>query len=332
MGWADRALAASKVASQKAKAAAKELATEIDSEYFEDARYEALRLRAGQLAERSLKVAAEARVAGSEALSELGNTEAGARVGGGARKVGMAISTLPIFTALGDSIKARHGVPELHQSFVDRPGDPARALFLAEAMARVQRDLRTYGRARSMVSPTYAVRRQLIRSAVELGDTGDATQTKLMKVAFVRALAQVRANPTDAKALHVMARVYLVQGMTDDALRLAELAIFADRANGLAWVTLARVFLARGDYTQAARAAHEAIDRGAGYGNEVLASLEMLGEDQSGSQRIDRYEMYRSRITADDRAAYLGVAVDANGMLDQIKRSQLDKLNRLLGA
>lgn len=247
------------------------------------------------------------------------------------------IATLPVFTALTDAARARHGVDDLYATLRVHPQDPQQALWLAEALDRVHGDLALFGRVRSLTSPTYALRRRLLLSALELGEQpSDPVRVRLLKSAYRRSLSAVRVNSKDHEALHVLARIYLAQGDLVSAGRLAKVSILTDPSDGLAWITMARVFFVAGQYSSAKVAAERAVSAGAGYGNELLAQLVIAQTPEEAATAVAEFERLRSLVTPADRRAYFGTAVEPRAALRHVKEEQVrravDMLDLMRGA
>jgi hypothetical protein len=318
MGWADRARAAAKVASKVTS----EALAEFDAKHAGDADYQRWKMRAGQAVAGAREVAEGAREVATEALTEAGATPTGKAVGDKARSMAKVLTSLPLFTAVFDAAKARHGVDELYARYAEQLDDPTRAVQLAEGLDRVQRDLGVYRRVRSVTSPTYAVRRQLILSAVKLGDDhDDPVRVQLLKRAFVLSRRRLQTDQADAEALHVLSRVYLAQSDLQTALTSCKMALLADPADGLAWTTLARIQLEADDLHASRLSATKAVSLGADYANELLATLVLA--DMSDAAGIAEFERLRSLITHEGRRGYLGTSVDAQGALRYVKDQQV---------
>jgi len=326
MGLLDRATATARLLAREAEAKARELITEFDEGLHEDGDYVNIREKGKELLDKSKKALEEGKVLGSELMTEFGETKTGATTGEVARKAGQMINAMPVLSALIDSFKARHGVEVLAKKMSEDPLNPMCAVQLAEALGRVKRELRYYQRTRSVISPTYALRRHLIIGAVGLGDaTDDPTYLRLQKHAFNLALSQVRSDPTDTLALHSLARVYLNQEESEHALRSAKLALLSNPADATVWVTLSRCYLAMDRFDDAKQAAKRATELGAGYGNEVLAAVTLTEADGLRSEVAAKFEIYRGKVTPQDREAYLGAPMDARTTWESLKEIQMIK-------
>lgn len=175
MGLMDRAVARARLAADQAKQAAHEL----DSRLSDDPDYAAARAAAVDGTERGRAALDRARAASEGLLEEAGSSDTGAKIGDKARNVATVLARLPVVSAMTDAAKARHGVSELHSQLVENPADPFNALWLAEALDRVEQDLDRYRRVRSMTSATYGIRRAAILGALALGaDCQDPTRLR----------------------------------------------------------------------------------------------------------------------------------------------------------
>ena len=324
MGWMDKALATAKLTADKAVKVSKELAEEFDAGLSSRDDYRSVKELAAEFRTKGMELAAGARDLTAEVAKEVGETELGAKAGQKMRSAAGVLAALPLVTAVTDVAKARQGVDELYAILLAQPQDPERALWLAEALDRVQRDLGMYRRVRSVTSMTYAARRRLIVGALELGlQPVDATRLRLLKSAYGRARSSLSANPEDAQALHVLSRVYLAQGDVLTAIKLAKLSILISPSHGLSWITLSRSFLAAKEYASAKEAAERAVSAGAGYGNEMLAQLILVQSQEGTTETVAEYDRLRSLVTMEDRRAYLGTSVDPRDAIRHIKDEQV---------
>lgn len=126
---------------------------------------------------------------------------------------------------------------------------------------------------------------------------------------------RIVADPRDAVALHVAARVYLHQGMYDDAARLALAATEADPAAGGPWVTAARARLRQDRAEDARHLAGQALTRGCTVAHEITAELlrrdlRTAGQASVG-ERGGAYARELDKISRADRRSYYGAAPGA---------------------
>ena len=329
MGFMERATARGRLlAAQAAR-----VAGEVDAEWMANPECAAARTKVMAGRETGISKAKEARAPGAELLVEVGSSDTGQRLGAKARSTAGVLAQLPVLSAVNDAALSRHGVQQLHQELVDDPGDPLRALWLAEALDRVQVDLGRYRRIRSFTSPTYVVRRQAILGAMALGaEAQDSTRLRLLKAAFVGARSQVARDPGSDAALHVLARVYLAQHQPKTALPVTKRALTRAPEDGLLWITLARCYMQLGSSSASATiAAQRGANYGATYAHELLAQLALLGDAQTDVDvAVSSFERERSLITPEGRQAYLGVSVDGRGALTQLRAEQTRRASEAL--
>jgi tetratricopeptide (TPR) repeat protein len=328
MGFMDRAVAKGRLLAEQAARAAGEL----DAEWSANADYAAARAKAVTTRQAVRVRADQTRELGADLLDNAGSSETGQRVGAKARTASGMLAKLPVFSAVNDAARSRHGVQELHAALVDDPRDPLRALWLAEALDRVQVDLTKYRRIRSITSPTYAIRRRAILGTIGLGaDKQDTIRTKLLKSAFLGARSQLERQPGDAASMHVLARVYLAQNQPKTALSVTKAALTQAPQDGLLWTTLARCYMQLGSTTSANIAAQRGVEFGASYAHEMLAQLALLGDAYTDMDTaVTAFEREKACITLEGRRAYVGVAVDGRGALTTLRGEQSRRANEAL--
>jgi hypothetical protein len=332
VGLIDRAKAAAKDAQDRVTAAARS-GEERVAGVVGDERYAKARDRAGSSVSR---VVDGTRRAGGAALDRAGATAGGQRVGDGARRAVRELQALPLVGLTPEAVAARNGVPTLRKRLRHDPKNPEHALWLAEALLRTQREMRVVRAAKSAANPTAVAARGVTHVAVRLGQPrGDPPHLRLLKTAFSGAAARVRADPSDADALRVCSRVYLVQGMLADAVRLAELAAAADPDDGRACATAAYAHLRSGDDGAAAEHAERAIARGCTVGHEVHAELLrrqlVAAGDQPLKERSDAYAARLAQVERRDRRAYYGAALGAPSVTWAVTAQESRKTARLTG-
>jgi len=326
MGIFDRASAAARLVADQVKTTAVETAREFDAGLSDKSDYRTLRQLGQDALTSSKQYLAEGRELGVGLMREVGETEAGAATGTSVRTLGKQINALPVLSAIVDSFKARHGIEELATRLVEEPENPLKAVQLAEGMSRVTRDLTYYRRTRSIISPTYAIRRQLIVGAVGLGlEDSDATVVCLQKRAFFQAKAQIHADPTNTNALHTMARVYLNEGDRVQALVTSKLAVLSEPKAGVCWITLARCYLLEDRVEDARSAASKAVSLGQSYGNEVLAALALIDAEGGVRDTSLRFDELRASVKPQDRQEYLGAPLGAKAAWDTLLETQWTK-------
>ena len=330
MAWFDKGKATTSIVAKNAKKVANEVKKEIDNEFGDSEWYQEAKNIATEVkkeAQIAYQVAAELSGVMAE---DFGNTESGKFIGEKSRSAGKFLSTLPIFSLKTDVIKNRHGVEHLFEHFSEDPNDPERALFLAEALSRVQSDLDVYSKVRSATSPTYAVISKSLITASYLGkEPSDPTQIKLLKLAFFKSIEKLKANPADSKALHILSRVYLAQKKHGEAIRFGKLSILADPNDGLPWVTLSRTYSEIDQHENARRAANRAIEKGAKYGYLLIADYDLADSEKANFGQVTKYIENREKVSLKDRSKYLGPGVLGNNILEGIGRNQFNKLTEL---
>lgn len=330
MGWMDKAVAGAKVAKENAKKLSQEVLEDLDATYGDDERFVAARQAARDLRTKAGAAVADARELKNEALDEFAQTQKGKAFGEGARKGVAALAGLPILSALADGLQARHGVPQLYQEFLADPQHPMRAVHLAEAMGRAQRDMRTYRTVRSLTSISYLAVSQGVRASTSISDEPlDPTEVRILKIAFAQSVRRLRADRKDVEANHALARVYLAQGMHDQCLRFSQTAILLNPNDGLPWVTLARAHIEMGDLATAIRASEMAVARGATYGHETLAVARLRMADPGTMDDVRAYERTKGLVKPADREAYLGFAAELSAVMELVKAEQITKIERL---
>ena len=332
MGFFDKAKAAAVLAKKKAAEAAQTVAKQVEDEFGDDDLYRSAKQSGKKVVTKAKEVAVVVKDAGAELLEEAGQTGAGKAVGRTVRSATQKLSNLPVFSVAADTARARNGVASLHQAFVADPHDPEKALLLAEALERVNRDLTFYNRVRAAVDPSRILVQQAVKAANTMGATpSDPTQLRLLKLAFGSAIRRLRANPRDPTALHVLSRVYLIQGDVGESARFAKLAILADPAAASPWITLARSYVAADQSSNAEKAARRSVRLGASYGNKVLADVLLAQATSDDLAAIDRYEATCGQVTARGRREYLGVDVTSDEVFEATKEAQASRLRKLMG-
>ena len=330
MSWLDKAAAASKLAAQQTRKAAAKSQEYIDDKYSDDVRYERFKDSTVLLARKSSSIASQATGLADDTLTGLGETGTGNAVGESARSIAAWAGELPVVSVLGDTVLSRHGVDRLAQALADDPTNPRSALYLAEAMHKCETDMAAYTRIRSATSLTFALRRSIITSTLELGDEeSDPVKIQLLKSAFVRARARLAKIPRDTDALEVIARVYLLTSRPDESATMAKICVSVDPLYGGGWVTLARAYLGLSMNENAVRAATKAIELGSGYGYILLASAELLESDAGARESIERYEATKARCLPVDREAYMGFSGEGSQIFEDILSRQSGKVKRL---
>jgi hypothetical protein len=211
MSWKHKVVAAARLAAAQAQEATKEFQAKYE--------HDPLMQEAEDLAARARTGLQRVSATIDELTSGAGATEAGEAVGARARSLAGAARKMPILGAPMELLKERHGLAELATAFAaDRSA--VRALWLAEAMARVKADAILYKKTRSVISPTFAARQRLIGTVLGLGaEEEDDVQVRLLKYAYVGARKQLQAVQVDSEALHVAARCTCARGCCDPPTR-----------------------------------------------------------------------------------------------------------------
>lgn len=309
MGLMDRAKAAVRDAqdqvTESARAAEDRVAAKVG-----ERRYAAVRSGTGKAAGATARGAGAAGAAG---LRGIGGTRAGQKMGQGARTVATEVAGLPVLGLGSEILAARNGVPELIARVQRDPRDPEACLWLAEALRRTERDSRVALAVRTLTSPAAPLVRAASTIATKCGsEPVDPMPRRLLRRAFALASARIAADPADAPALHVAARVYLAQGMDSDAARLAALAAAADPQSGTALVTAARARLRQGRTDEARALAEQALAKRCTVAHEITAELlrrdlRAAGEATVG-QRGAAYARELDLVNRQDRRDYYGAA------------------------
>ena len=329
VGLFDKASAAARLAAEQIKATSVEVVKEFDAGWNDNSDYRNLRQTGQELLRAGRKYAEDGRAYSNEVLLEFGETRAGGSTGDTARRIGRGVNALPVLSAIVDTFKARHGIEALVARLADDPDDPIKAVQLAEGMSRVAREMTHYRRVRSVVSPTYAIRRQLIVGTVGLGlGDGDSTVRSLNKRAFVQSRQLLSIDPTNTNALHSLARVYLNEGSYKDSLRTGKLAVLTNPADADVWITIARCYLALDIMGDAELSANRAAAMGQSYAYEVLAAIALIQAEGGISETSTRFEKFRASVQVDDRCQYLGAPLDAKSAWESLLGSQWAKGER----
>jgi hypothetical protein len=241
---------------------------------------------------------------------------------------------LPGVTATADLIAARHCVDLLSEGLNEDPADPRRHLWLAEALIRVRRDMRRVRRLWAVGDPSSIIVRTAVSRAAALGEGADAEEpaVRLLRRAFHLARARVQRREADATTLHVLARVYLAQGMPADALRLARLAAAAESGERAdVFVTAARAFAKLGRRADAARMAERAIEHGSSLGYELLAYQHVTDRTRLAREpgaRVAGWRDLRRQVRLEDRERHFGAARTPAQVAKAVKSAQMEKTGR----
>lgn len=258
-------------------------------------------------------------------LTRVGGTRPGEALARGTRATGTQVRKLPIVSAAFDVAAQRNGVVELRERLNDDPADAMAHVHLAEALRRTERDLYVLLAGRAIINPGSLVVRQALRAAAGLDQAAtEPPARQLLRRAFTLAKHRLRADPDDAEALHVAARVYLAEGHARHAVRFSRrAAIAAPPAAGPALITLGRAYLEVGDKDAASRAATMAIQRGMTVGHEILIAAD---DTATGWRERAVIDAERSAcVEAEDRRLYNGVAYTPSDVTRAVVATQGEK-------
>jgi hypothetical protein len=331
VGWWDKVKAATSEVTTVAKEVTDAIASEVEQEFGDQDWYQEVKDTGQAITEFSKEALQDAATSVGGALEDFGKTADGKMVGEKSKQLAGFLSKLPVLSLATDIMRTKNGVDDLYEHLKAEPTDPQRHLWLAEALDRMNQDQRRYTAIRSTVDPSYLVARHAIKTSTELGEEPiESPRLRLLRNAFSLALGQLKENPADRDAIHVVARVYLAQGHLGEATRFAKLAVLADPKDGLALVTLSRVYLAQEQFENANRASHLAIERNATTGHEVIADLVLKSEAGDASTRIERYSAILDQVSQTDRERYWGPSVEGINMVEAVGAAQVKKATDLL--
>ena len=331
MGWLDKLKAAGLEAQRMTREAAAAVVEEAETEFGDHEWYGSAKRLGRTVGEFGLDVVAVTRETATEAVETVGQTEAGRYAGRTSRQVAGFLSKLPLLSVATDIMRARNGIDGLYEHLKASPDDPVRNLWLAEAMARLERDRGRYIAIRTAIDPSFYVRQRAMEVGVGVGaEKQRPPRERLLRNAFALAIRRLEQDPADAAALHVLSRVYLGQEVLGEAVRFSKLSILADSGDGHSVFTLGRCYLALDQPDNSRRAALLAIERGTSMGNELLAELCLVDPALAGTDRIEAYSESLERVEVDDRARYSGPAVRSVDVFDAVRAAQLQKARDLL--
>ena len=330
MKWWHKTAAGGLEIRQAVTQAADALEDKVTARYSDNERFVATRARSHAILAGLRHWSAEANTRKDEQLARVGATPAGQSVGAALRRTAQHAGRLPVLSTPMDVIIVRNGLDSLIHQLREQPDDPQRHLWLAEGLLRVERDLRAYAIARGVVRPKSLVIRAGLRIAASLGQQDQPPAARLLRRTFELAVARLRHRPDDAVALHVLARIYLIQDLPDQAVRFAKLAVLADQASAAeSLVTLARSYARAGLPRNAKRAANLAIDDGQSLGYETLAAItreEHASRGLDGAQpRMAAYTALMRLVRPADRERYEGVGRDRIDTARTVLAVQWDK-------
>ena len=308
-----------------------EARSKISTARLDDAR---TRARGQFAATRSGERARGGAAAAEARLDQFGSTSAGKKVSSATRAFGKLASKVPVLSATVDSVSVSNGVDVLKAAVKDAPRDPVAKVQLALALHRTARDMGQVRLAKALVNPASMITRVAIQKSAALGaEDRMPLDEKLLRAAFKQA-AQIRTHrPTDGGNLHVLARIYLIQGMHDQARQIGRLALAASAPHpGDVYVTLAEVEREAGNIAGADQYANLAIKHGSTLGYAVLADL-ALDTPGSTAERSRAYEQLAVHVAVADEVRYYGVPLNPNraDVLKRVARIHQDKARYLVG-
>jgi hypothetical protein len=264
-----------------------------------------------RLDEKAKTLGEQARAKRDDTLVWAGSTNTGGRVGELARRFGGEMSGIPLLSLPRDLIRERSDITRLTDDVRQDPTDLYACLFLAEALATLERDMELYQVAQGIANPQAAVTRQAVKTLAGLGSgTHVPASERMLRRSYALATARLKGGH-DADACHVIARVYLAKHKADVATKPAKLALSEDDhpGRGAFLVTLARAYFGSTHFASARRAAELAVEAGCSVGYQVLADLLFeSATDRHGtrSERRRRFEELAAKVSDDDKRAYYG--------------------------
>lgn len=333
MGWLEKAQAAAKIAASEAS----KLATEaknalVESDLDSVKTAENKELLRGLLSI-SKDVIAGAKELTSELIEEAGQTEKGQLIGEGIRELGKAVQKLPGVGLLADSIRARHGIPELVDQLSKDPLDPLKNIQLAESMYKVDRDLKFTDTATGVLHPLAAVARESAKQVSKIGQIDqDPLKIALLKRAFFLArerLIENKSSQENSKNLVVISRVYLALGNEDIARKAAEIAFEFDKGNYSAIFLQGLSAFSVGDKVEAMNFASFCINNNFTLGYQLAADIELTSSNKPYKVRIKGYEEQIAKVTSNQRKKYYGFVLNADSATSSVLSEHFDKASAI---
>ncbi len=248
----------------------------------------------------------------SHRLDDVGGSSAGRTVARATRSVGKVVSKVPGMSALSDSVGIRHGVDILTIAVKENPKDPELLLQLALALRRKSHDMKEVRAVKAVANPMSLVTSSGMRVAAGLDADPNAIpmEEKLLRAAFKRTMAVRKVRPTDADNLHLLARIYLAQGHTETARKLARLSLAASPTYpGDVYTTLTAVEVAAGNGDRVEQYTLLADRHGSTVAHRYAADF-ALTTDRSSVARIREHEHHVSLIEAEHEIRYFGASLD----------------------
>jgi len=343
LGIFDRLKAAASVAANAAKEAVGEQTDaiqrragkevdDLESHVGEEGWYQGIKRAGGVGGEVASGVLQGAANIGRTIFEEAGRTELGRGIGASTREVTSTIGTLPIVSAVSDARRALHGVDALGDHLREDPSDPERFLWLAEALEALSQDRDRAVLMRALLNPTALLKIAALRTTRSLGREGEDARRRLLKSAFVLTVRGLQACPTDARLLHVMARVYLAVDDPREAMRFAKLAVLAAPEDGAPLVTLARIYLSMGQRHNGRQAARLAAERGCTVGFALLADVVLEDAGVEPLERLKLHGVLIERIEEHDMLAYYGPRSQGFALVGAVGRAQWSKIEQFLAS
>ncbi|MBB5867969.1 hypothetical protein F4553_001348 [Allocatelliglobosispora scoriae] len=328
MSLGDRLKAIAKETRRTAAEQAQQAAEKIKSK--DEGRFDQAAALAATAADSATGLAGKAGDARDRLVERGGQTRVGGGLGKAVRTIGGELSKLPLLSLPSDVMTERNGITELTALVAAEPTDPARSLWLGQALRAMERDQKIYFAVRSVVDPTKVVTRQLVGAAAEMGATSRVrVSERMLKRALALAILRLKDDPKDTAALEVAARVYLIRSGADKAMRTAKLAVATapKGKRGSQLVTLALVYLAAQQIESAVKAADLAVKSGHTMGYQVMADALYQGEQAESTARERHREFVRlaGQVTPDDRVAYLGFLPKTDAVFKAVATSQRDR-------
>ena len=331
MGWLNKLKAAKQEVTNATKRVSKEIAKELeetagDKDWYKKTKEIGKYLN--NFGRDSYKAGSEI---GRELLDDFGKTQAGKNIGKSTRYVAGFASKVPLLSVSTDILRSRNGVDFLYKHLKLKPDDPERHLWLAEAMLRMERDQQRYVAVRAVLDPSYLVARQTFKTAAGMNnEKHEPTYLRLLKNSFSISFNKLKTNPNDAKVLHILGRIYLIQDHLGEATRLIKLAILADPTDGHPYVSLSRIYYQMLQYENVKKASRLAVIRGASIGNEVLAEVQLSDQSKNTRDRINVYNKLLENVTQESREIYWGPSVIGFSIIEEVGAEQLRKTKDLL--
>lgn len=272
----------------------------------------------------------EAGISSKVILEEVSKTDVGKKIGSRTRSFAAILSELPIISLPADYIKSKNGIKQLYELIKEEPRNAERYIWLAEAMKRVERDIKIYSNFRTIIDPQSLVFKEAIKTAISLGNEKSKSDNVVLKNAYHLAVNEVKKNPKSSKNLHVLSRVYLLMGDLRESIKFSKLAIMADPEYKLPYITIARAYFEGGHYNNCNKAIQKAIANNLNYAYEIKSNLILIDDDREFSKKVETYSNLRDEIRSEDRVEYLGWEVEELSFVQIVGREQIQKMNGVI--